>query len=255
MARQDLWTREQTIVAFNLYCSIPFGQAHSRNAKVIETAKIVGRTPGAVARKLGNFGSLDPELRARGIVGLGNRSKLDEIIWDEFNADWNKLAFESTELIAEFKKQPIEEVVRIDIAEFPKGKDVMRFVKTRIYQDFFRSSVMAAYENVCCITGIAMPELHTASHIKPWRIDEDNRTNPQNGLCLNALHDRAFDKGLITILPDLTISVSKHLEEIESKEAIQKYFLAYDKQSIIKPHKFLPEKHFLEYHNDTIFRK
>lgn len=255
MARQDLWTREQTIIAFHLYCSIPFGQAHSGNPKVKETAALIGRTPGAVARKLGNFGSLDPELRSRGVKGLENRSKLDEEIWNEFHADWNTLAFKSTELIAEYKHETIEEVLAIKEKELPKGIDKLRLVKTRVYQDFFRTSVFAAYENTCCITGMKVKELQIASHIKPWSIDEGNRTNPQNGLCLNALHDKAFDKGLITILPDYTILISKHLDELKDDSVIENYFRTYNKQPIKRPHKFLPEQSFLEYHFDKIFMK
>jgi putative restriction endonuclease len=42
MPRRD-WTREDLIVAFNLYCKIPFGQIHIRNPQVIELAKAIGR--------------------------------------------------------------------------------------------------------------------------------------------------------------------------------------------------------------------
>lgn len=255
MARNDVWTREQTIVAFYYYCNIPFGQFSQNNPKVIEIARVIGRKPSAVVFKIGNLASLDPEMKRRGVGGLPNSSKMDKQVWEEFNEDWNKLSLEAAQLIADFKNEPLEVAINIDLNDLPKGEDKLRVVKTRVYQNFFRNSVLAAYENVCCITGIIMPDLHIASHIKPWRIDEKNRTNPQNGLCLNALHDRAFDKGLITILPDFTIRVSRHLEEIESKEAIEKYFLSYNMKTVIRPHKFLPLPDFLEYHNDVIFRK
>lgn len=250
MPRKDLWTREQTIIAFKLYCSIPFGQAHSRNKKVIETANVIGRSPGAVARKLGNFGSLDPELRARGIVGLSNRSKLDEEIWNEFHENWSKLVLISTELIAKKEKKKLEDIVDSDYR--PDGKDVIRNVKQRLNQGFFRTSVLAAYENTCCITGLKVPELHVASHIVPWSIDKMNRTNPHNGLCLNALHDKAFDKGLITISKDYKVIVSSKLSKEDS--VIKNLLTKYHNKSIIKPHKFLPYVEFLEYHNDNIFK-
>lgn len=254
MPRTDVWTREQTIIAFKLYCEIPFGQAHWRNPKVQEVAKIVGRTPGAVARKLGNFGSLDPELKARGVSGLGNRSKLDEEIWHEFHADWNKLAYESTKMIAEAKKLPIESILDIDIDDLPKGENKIRTVKTRICQDFFRKAVLAEYTQTCCITGLNVPGLLVASHIVPWKTDESNRTNPQNGLCLNALHDKAFDRGYITVLPNHTIQVSKHLSGYND-EVINDYFKRYDNTKITKPHKFVPLKDFLEYHYEHIYQK
>lgn len=251
MPRKDLWTREQTIIAFHLYCSIPFGQSHSRNKKVQEVASIIGRSPGAVARKLGNFGSLDPELRARGVEGLPNRSKLDEEIWNEFHTDWNKLVMSSMELIANRKKKKVEEVVKAEA--LPEGKDVIRNVKQRVYQSFFRQAVLSAYENTCCITGLQVPELHIASHIVPWSLDKKNRTNPQNGLCLNALHDKAFDKGLITITTDYKVKVSSELD-INDK-TVKRLLTKYHNKSIIKPHKFIPSKVFLEYHNENIFRK
>lgn len=250
MPRKDLWTREQTIIAFKLYCSIPFGQAHSRNKKVKEVASTIGRTPGAVARKLGNFGSLDPELRARGIVGLSNRSKLDEEIWNEFHENWSKLVLISTELVASKEKKKLEDIVDNDYQ--PEGKDVIRSVKQRLNQGFFRTSVLAAYENTCCITGLKIPELHTASHIVPWSVDKKNRTNPHNGLCLNALHDRAFDKGLITISKDYKVIVSSKLNKED--KTIKSMIVKYHNNNIIKPHKFLPDVEFLEYHNDNIFK-
>ncbi len=61
MPRRD-WTREELIVAFNLYCKIPFGRIHIRNPLVIELARAIGRTPSAVSWKLANFARLDPTL-------------------------------------------------------------------------------------------------------------------------------------------------------------------------------------------------
>jgi putative restriction endonuclease len=254
MARPELWTREQAIVVFNLYCRIPFGQMHASNKEVQKTAKIIGRTPNAVALKLGNFASFDPELKKRGVGGLPHTSKLDETIWNEFHADWNNLVYKSTELTAEFQNKDIEEIITTDSFDLPKGVDKIRSVKTRVYQDFFRKAVLAEYSGTCCITGIANSELLLASHIKPWSIDEENRTNPQNGLCLNALHDRAFDKGLLTILPNYKILISKHLESLPDKVRTD-YFTVYQGREIKLPDKFVPEKKFLEYHNEIIFRK
>src|SRR3990172_7206862 len=102
MARLN-WTREELIVAFNLYCKIPFGKIHTKNPDVISLAKIIGRTPSAVSWKLVNFASLDPSLRKRGVAGAANVSKLDIQIWTEFNQDWDKLGFESERLLAKWR--------------------------------------------------------------------------------------------------------------------------------------------------------
>ena len=79
-AGQTLWTREELILAINLYCKLPFGRLHRANPDIIHLAKLIHRTPSAVALKLVNFASFDPSLRARGIKGASNASKLDSQI-------------------------------------------------------------------------------------------------------------------------------------------------------------------------------
>lgn len=246
------WTREELIITFNLYCKIPFAKSVQTNPAVIEVANLIGRSPGAVAFKLGNFGSFDPELKKRGIGGLPNTGKLDKEIWDEFHSNWNELAYQSELLIAQFGKGHVPES-NIDPINLPVGSDRESTVKIRINQAFFRRSVLSIYGSKCCITGIAMPSLLVASHIVPWRSDEGNRTNPQNGLCLNALHDRAFDKGLITVTPDFKVRVSERLAESGGRELAESYFLRYNDKKIALPDKFFPNEEFLLFHNREIF--
>ena len=78
------WTREETIVALNLYCKIPFKDSRASHPLVIEYANLIGRSPAAMNLKIGNLGRLDPMLQAKGITGLTNGSKLDVIVWNEF---------------------------------------------------------------------------------------------------------------------------------------------------------------------------
>lgn len=249
------WTREQLIIVFNLYCKIPFSKTVKTNPKVIKIAKLIGRTPSAVAFKLGNFGSFDPELQKRGIVGLPNTSRLDREIWDEFNSDWNELAFQSEFLIAGIENKPVEEIAEIDLSVLPTGKEKERLVKVRINQSFFRAAILTSYNSKCCITGLNIPELLIASHIKPWKDDTENRTNPQNGLCLNALHDKAFDKGYMTVMTDYKVKISNHLDAFQTQENIENFFLKYNGFPINLPEKFLPKKEFLEYHYEEVFKK
>jgi putative restriction endonuclease len=93
-----LWTREELILAFDLYCRIPFKKTKADNPAVTELARLLRRSPGSIARKLGNFGSLDPELQRRQVTGLVHTGKLDKEIWDEFNSDWNWLVLEAQRL-------------------------------------------------------------------------------------------------------------------------------------------------------------
>jgi putative restriction endonuclease len=252
---QKLWSREELILAMNLYCKLEFGKIHRNNPKVIELAKLIGRTPNSVSFKLVNFASFDPSLKARGIKGASNASKLDFEIWNEFYSDWDKLPFESEKLLAKYANSTIEEINKIDIHDLPKeGKVRTQLVKVRVNQHFFRSMIIASYNNRCCITALSNKELLVAGHIRPWGIDEKNRMNPQNGLALNALHDKAFENGLITILPNFKVKVSSILKK-EKNEAVKDYFLRYENKEILLPSRFRPDKEFLEYHNDERFKK
>lgn len=74
MATRINWSRNQLLIAFNLYCQMPFGKMDSRNPEVIKYAGIIGRTPSALAMKLSNIASLDPEITSTGRSGLKGAS-------------------------------------------------------------------------------------------------------------------------------------------------------------------------------------
>lgn len=251
---QKLWSRNELILAINLYCKLPFGKLHRENPDIIHLANLIGRTPNSVAWKLNNFASFDPSLQARGIKGAHHTGGMDRVIWNEFYENWDKLPYESEKLRSTYEKTTVEQLNQIDPSELPKeGRVREQMVKVRVNQHFFRSMIMAAYNNQCCITGLANRELLIAGHIRPWGVDEKNRMNPRNGIALNSLHDKAFEIGLITILPNYTIKVSSTLRK-QKGEAVADFFLKYHNQSIHLPKRFLPDKEFLEYHNDERFQ-
>ena len=247
------WTREETLIVFNLYCRIPFKDSNKAHPDVQYIARLIGRTPDSVNMKIGNFGSLDPELKKRGIRGLTNRSRLDESVWNEFHDNWQDLIDESERLIAERERtQGIP--TRSSESVQREGRDKIAERKVRENQPFFRKAILSAYENKCCVTGIDIEALLIASHIKPWRdSDSTEKLNPQNGLCLNALHDRAFDRGLISITDDYTVVVSKQVRK-SSSEALQELLLRYEGRRIELPTRFLPRTDLLAWHRAKIFR-
>ena len=253
-----LWSREELILGFRLYCEIPFGQYHSRNPRVIELAEIIGRTPSAAALKLCNFARLDPAHKKRGVGGAAHGSKKDIIVWDEFHNNWEKLAYESEVIKANLINHQMKIIDYEDLQQTEKftpieGTEKERKIRARINQHFFRKMILAAYENSCCITGLNMPELLTASHIVPWSVDKKNRLNPRNGLCLNAFHDRAFDRGYLTITPENTIKISKVVDYNEGSAA-RELLLKYNDRNVNLPHRFIPDPNFLLYHNNNIFK-
>jgi putative restriction endonuclease len=252
---QRLWTREELILAINLYCKIPFGKMHNRTPEVQDLAGLINRTSGSVARKLGNFASFDPTLRARGIGGLPNASKLDAEVWKEFYNNWDSALIESEKLLAKKKHTTIEKLNHVDEKDLAKvGLTKERLVKVRVNQSIFRKMILATYNNRCCITGISNPELLVASHIVPWSKDEKNRLNPMNGLALNALHDKAFDAGLITVDSDnYKIRISSLLKKKDVSLSVKNNFVDFEGKEIFLPDKFLPGKEFLKVHNGRFF--
>lgn len=248
------WGRDELIVTINLYFKIPFGTIHNRNPQIIRLAKYLNRTPSAVSWKLVNFASFDPSLKKRGIKGATHAGKLDKIIWDDFFNNLNDLAFESEKLLAKLRHTTVTRLNKLEDEDFLKeGKSKEQLVKVRVNQAFFRSSVLASYNNTCCITGIKQSELLIAGHIKPWSVDKKNRLNPRNGIIINALHDKAFENGLITISQDYKIKISSILMMQKENKFIQENFCQYENRPIILPSKFLPDQKFLKYHNEQRF--
>jgi putative restriction endonuclease len=242
------WTREELIAAFHLYCTIPFGQMHKNNLKVINLANLLKRTPSAVAYKLVNFASLDPNLQKRGIVGAKHGAKADAQVWQEFRHDWESLVLEAEQIL-----QPLLPIVP-DTIELPKATEREVLMRVRVNQNFFRTAVLASYKFQCCITGLPFPELLNASHIVPWSHSITERVNPTNGLCLNSLHDRAFDRGLLTISPEYRIIISRKLLNSSPTKTILEQFQQFHNQAIYIPEKFPPHPDFLRYHNENIFQ-
>ena len=238
------------MLAFNLYCKIPFGTIHMRNPKIIELAELLHRSVGAVSYKLANFARLDPTLQSRGIRGLAHGAKGEEEIWREFATNGEKFAYESEKLLAERTGTPLEQLAGIEESELPaEGIDRDRLIKTRVNQHFFRAAVLAAYEFRCCVSGLAVQPLLVASHIVPWSIDRKNRMNPRNGLCLNALHDRAFDRGLMTITADFKVQMSDALKPTnKADEEPMSWLWRFDGEALALPKKFPPDAALLASH-------
>ena len=248
------WNKKELIIVLNLYYKIPFSKIHYKHPEITNLSKILNRTSSAIALKLVNFARLDPDLQKRKVSGMKHGAKLDEEIWNKYYNKWDLLAFESESILATYKNKPVELSSEIDLSDIPaEGKEREAVVKARVNQKFFRSMVLACYENKCCITGIDVPQLLIASHIKPWSIDVNNRMNPRNGLCLNLLHDKAFDKGLMTITLNYKIKLSTRLRK-NNNTVITEFFKSNEDKQIELPSRFLPSKEFLEFHNDEIFQ-
>lgn len=242
------WTRSEALLVYRLYCEMPFGQMHRGNPRVVQLSEVIGRTASAVAMKLGNFAHLDPALQKRGIRGMSNVSAQDREIAALFASDWD------ASIEAAAAAWPPFADVQEDEIPTDVPTEVVALAKVRLTQGFFRRTVLSSYDQACCACGVDAPALLTASHIKPWAVDPGARSNPRNGLALCSLHDRAFDRGLMTIRPSLAVAISRHLASADTVPVMRVAFADIEGAKIRLPSKFLPDPAFLTYHNESVFR-
>jgi putative restriction endonuclease len=202
--------------------------------------------------KLVNFASLDPAQKKRNIKGLGNASRLDQAIWEEFETAPNKVAAQSEE---EFNRLslPAESPLETEpqLPEGPTEKQLSR--PMRLVQSFFSRSVLASYGFKCSFCGLEVRSLLNASHIIPWNVSVELRADPRNGFCLCVLHDRAFDRGLMTVDADSRVLISKRLKKANPAPVHRVGFLDLEGKRVNMPGRFLPNTKCLEYHRGSVF--
>lgn len=204
--------------------------------------------------KLSNIASLDRNITSTGRVGLKGASVCDREVWAEFVAhpiEMKQTAEQAFERLAAGNGLPAAIDVADEIPEVIEGKTRIASVVLRVNQARFRRQVLASYDAACCISGLRHERLLIASHIVPWSSDVANRLNPSNGLCLSALHDKAYDAGLITVLPDYTIRFKSDLLGRLTDPFLSSTFKPFNGKKIRLPRRFAPTPEFLEQHAKT----
>lgn len=254
MTSSSLWAEDEVTLALILYLSRPFGKLYSTHPDVQRLAALLGRSPGAVSRKLGNLGSCDNTLRARGVKGLVNVSKVDTEIWEKYvgsergSKPLGPLLEDASEIASErdmdlgflFNEFPVQGKVS------PADSERLVLRKERLSQQFFRDVILAGYGGRCAISGLRVPELTEAAHIIPWSEREDCRLLPSNGIALNTLLHRAYDADLLGIDEKCRVHVSKPLLKGAEDSKMQAFFESVD-GSVLQPSRhFTPSPLFLE---------
>lgn len=246
MGERVPWSREDIIIAYALYCITPLNQIRATNKLIQQVAENFPHSISSLLMRMHNFSSIDPNSNVK---GAGHVAKLDCHIFEEFKNDWGSLSVQAENLtgLALFDANPLNGAK--PISSLTDKNKVSR------ERHFFRASVFASYENTCCISGMTLPTMLIASHIKPFRScrTTSERTDPANGLLLNTFYDKAFDQGLITVTPDYRIHISSLIRA--QKDSFSKTWLIdLEGTHIVTPARFLPSKEYLEYHNDIIFK-
>lgn len=252
--RQDKWTREELILALSVYFQLPFGRLNRTTPEVQELAKLIGRNDNSAALRLVNFAACDPYIINSGRKGMISGIGVCKPIWDEFANDKERLFNEAQRIKAEKLHKSVEETLNITPQDL-EGKEKSVVIKQRVNQSVFRSMILYNYEERCAITGINIPDLLVAGHIIPWADSTpQQKLSPENGICLSALYDKAFDRGLITISPDdYTIRLSSALLEYETQEFYDRHFGSISGQKIKMPIEHRPDRDYLAYHRDHVF--
>lgn len=139
---------------------------------------------------------------------------------------------------------------RFKINNFKTEKE--RLIKQRIGQDIFRAIILDIYGHKCCLTGLEIPEVLRVSHIIPWAECEESRLNPENGLCLSATYDAAFDRYLITFDEQFRLVLSPAIKDAYTSEAFKNYFLKMEGKKIELPAEHKPSLQFMANHREKL---
>lgn len=241
MVERRNWSEEEVRSALVLYLRTPFGRIHQRNPEIIALAQDLGRSVSSIALKLVNLASLDDSLPQR---GMANASATDRKVWREFLVA--SVPSPSTMVYSQpsprYGGLSEDEPIFID----GTGRNVPVTTTRRVGQDLFRDAVLTSYQGKCALTGIDDPRLLNASHIIPWSDNADHRMNLRNGICLGALHDRAFDRHLITFDQDWRMMIRHDVPEV-AKAAL----LRGANTNLRMPDRFLPDPDLLAVHRKT----
>lgn len=133
-----------------------------------------------------------------------------------------------------------------------EGKTALREVEVRQNQYVFRKMILAIYGGQCCLTGLSVPDVLRASHISAWASDAENRLNPENGLCLSATYDAAFDRHLISFDEDYRLIIAPCAKEHYTDNAFKEHFVKFEGRKIAMPVKFLPSQKLLSEHREHL---
>ena len=137
------------------------------------------------------------------------------------------------------------------LQEVRYGKPIL--FQPRLGQGGFRYMVTERYGRRCAMTGERSLPALDAAHIRPYGDNGPHQVS--NGLLLRADIHRLFDSGYITITTDLRVEVSKQLKEEFSNG--REYYAMHGRPLIVLPQQIQdkPNREFVEWHNDKVFRK
>lgn len=283
--RGAAWSYDETMAGFALYYLLTDRQRNDKaNPEILRLARVLHRSGGSVYMKLMNLRSCDPNAMAHGTKGLRHASKHEPEMWERYRQEGDVFLLRCLQTLAGFEiadgvpsartgiyadnarravedagedipanDSIVESVTRKLVLgeKSPEGTERVATVMTRVNQSYFRNTLVRNYLDTCCLTGIHLDPLLIASHIKPWKASTGfEKTNAANGLLLNAFHDKAFDRGLLTIDDDYRVHISPSVAHNPPND---QWLFRFEGARITVPAVNPPSHEFIEYHNEHVF--
>lgn len=125
------------------------------------------------------------------------------------------------------------------------GENIQATGTRRVGHSKFSKDVKTNYEYTCAICGITETEFLVAGHISSWAEDAENRLNPQNGICLCSLHDKAFEHGYIGLSDDFKVLIN---DKVNKNAPLYENLKNYENSTIRLPRIGQPDINFLKKH-------
>ncbi|MFH1277039.1 MAG: HNH endonuclease [Candidatus Eisenbacteria bacterium] len=159
---------------------------------------------------------------------------------------WQECLTCAADLRAEWKEDPVLREIH-EGARF--GKPVP--VRPRLGQGSFRAAILDAYGRSCAVTTEHSLPVLEAAHIRPY--EKSGKHEYRNGLLLRADIHRLFDKGYVSVTPDLRFHVSNRLRE-EWKNGATYYPFEGRLIHVPTQPELKPDSRLLEWHYEEVFR-
>ena len=247
------WTKEEIMIIFNLYCKLSFKESTRDNNMIDEYAKLLKRSSDSLIIKMSDLGKIDPELKKySNITGIYGE-KLDRDVWSDFLNNPMQFVYNSAKLIARAAGRNLSDLDDMN-KDLPKGCNPKDSIRHKIGFLFFRKVVLSSYNNTCCISGVKDPLLVEACHIAEWDDDENKIVDPRNGLCLNYLMHKAYDRKFVSVSPDYKIKISERMIMSAMREDFRTYLKSINDRHIFLPDRFRPSRDLLAMHYEEFLK-
>lgn len=241
------WTEEETVLALYGYRLIPLDKQDASNPEIQKLSKLINHTPESIINKMSVLASLDSQLHK---TSSPSATVQDKEICSKYPDDNVQLFSDTKKIFQRIKKTRIPDVYPKMLSEI-STKDTEQTVEVhaRKHQSQFRTLILSIYDYKCCITGLRSRALLEASHIVGWSDYKEHRLKGSNGLCINSLFHKAYDRNLVSVTPDYIFKVDRDLIEYEDPFVLEMFMHYHNKKIYLPDERYRPDKKLLAIHH------